>query len=333
MTMANRLITFVLCPQMLATSVSLPMELLQAAQSIAAAARRRKRTKLEFQLASLDGKPVATHTGISLTPDCTVTAIEQSHITYLPALWRNPEATLRRHAPMGAWLADQFARGHTIAGVGTGCCFMAEAALLDYKPATTHWYYFDEFAKKYPRVDLKRHAFITQANTLFCTGSVTSLADLTVFFIEELFDAQTARAVERHFFHEVRQAYQLKHHSKEEAYGHTDEIIAEAQTWLSDNAQKDVTVRELAHNLQMSLRTFNRRFKNATQQTPLQYLQKIRMRIAGELLQTTNLSIAEVAFKTGYQDVAHFAALFRKHFGTTPGQYRTTVRAKLFHVS
>lgn len=332
--MTAPLVTFVLFPHMLATSVSLPLELFRAARAFhLAKSPRRRAPKLDFRMVSVDGQPVATHTGLQIAPDARLDEVASAQITYLPALWRNPESVLRAHPQVGSWLRDQWRTGQTIAGVGTGCCFMAEAGLLDHKPATTHWFYFDQFEKRYPQVQLKRHAFITQAENLFCTGSVTSLADLTVFFIEELFDAETARAVERHFFHEVRQAYQLKHHSKEEAYGHTDEAIVQAQTWMNDNAAKAMTIKMLSEALQMSLRTFNRRFKNATGQTPNQYLQKVRMRNAGELLQTSNLSIAETAYKTGYQDVAHFSALFRKHFGTTPGQYRTTVRAKLFHVS
>ena len=329
--MTAKVVTFLLCPQMLATSVALPMEQLRAAESIASATTKGKSFALEFKLASLDGKPVTTHTGLKLIPDCAIEHITQSHITYLPALWRNPNPVLRSHSRITPWLRQQHLSGNTIAGVGTGCCFIAQAGLLNEKPATTHWYYFDEFEKKYPKVQLKRHAFITQADALYCTGSVTSLADLTVFFIEELFNLKIARDVERHFFHEVRQAYQLKHHSKEESYGHPDEVIAEAQAWMNENATKEVKIQVLAKELKMSLRTFNRRFKSATNNTPLQYLQKIKMRMAGEFLQTTNLSIAEIAFKIGYQDIAHFAALFRKHFGTTPSQYRTTVRAKLFH--
>ncbi len=316
---------------MLATSVALPMELLRAAESLSRTELKNKSIRLNIQLASLDGKPVTTHTGVTLAPDCAIQDISNSHITYLPALWRNPKPVLKRSESLFPWLKQQHRLGNTIAGVGTGCCFMGEASLLDHQPATTHWYYFDEFEKSYPLAELKRYAFITRAGSLFCTGSVTSLADLTVFFIEELFHTKIARDVERHFFHEVRQAYQLQHHTIEEAYGHPDEAIAQAQTWLSENLMHEVQIKTLAAELKMSLRTLNRRFKQATNQTPLQYLQTLRMRQAREFLQSTNLSIAEIAYKIGYLDTAHFSDLFKKHFATTPGQYRTTVRAKLFH--
>ena len=67
-------------------------------------------------------------------------------------------------------------------------------------------------------------------------------------------------------------------------------------------------------------------------QSPLQYLQEIRIETAKDLLQTSNLTISEVAYKVGYQDMGHFTALFKKLLATTPSDYRATVRAKLFTV-
>jgi transcriptional regulator GlxA family with amidase domain len=323
-------ITFFLCEQMLATSVALPMEQFRAAEGLQLASRRRNLEPLDFKLASLDGKPVKTHTGMVLQPDCAVMDLEVSDITYLPALWRNPKAVINRNLPLLQWLVKQKQLGGTIAGVGTGCCFMAEAGLLDFRPATTHWYYFEKFAQAYPRVILKRDYFITRSDNLFCAASVNSLADLTVFFIQERFGEQIARHVERHFFHEVRKAYPLIQAMQGEMQFHTDEQIAQAQSWMQQNAHTDIQIKDLADSLKMSLRNFNRRFKSATHLTPLQYLQNVRMRTAGELLHTSNLSIAEIAYKSGYQDLSHFTGLFKKYFGTTPSQYRTMVRAKLF---
>jgi transcriptional regulator GlxA family with amidase domain len=80
----------------------------------------------------------------------------------------------------------------------------------------------------------------------------------------------------------------------------------------------------------MGLRTLNRRFKTAVGQTPLEYLQEVRMNAARELLKTSNLSINEIADKVGYQDTGYFSSLFKKIFSTTPNAYRATVSGKLF---
>lgn len=326
-------IVFFLCDNMLATSVALPLEQFRAAEGMCSAANgRHSQPQLQFLLASIDGAPIKTNTGMTLQPDCAITDTGHASITYLPALWRNPKPVIERNRGIFAWLVEQQRHGGIIAGVGTGCCFMAEAGLLDFRPATTHWYYFDQFAESYPRVQLKRDYFITRSDNLFCSASVNALADLTVFFIQEKFGSRIARLVERHFFHEVRKTHPVTDHFKEQIQAHPDEEIAEAQSLIRHNPQQEIVVKDLAKKLKLSLRTFNRRFKNATNQTPTQYIQNVRMRAAGELLQTSNLSITEIAFKSGYQDLPHFTRLFKKHFGTTPSQYRATVRAKLFSV-
>lgn len=320
-------IVFYLCNHMLATSVALPLEQFRAAESMDTVRSKNKSLKLTYLLASKDGKPVRTHTGLNLVPDCCIHDIDHCDIAFLPALWRNPIPILRENSEITPWLLKQNRLGAIIAGVGTGCCFMAEAGLLDFRPATTHWFYFEEFARRYPDVQLRRQYFITHSENLFCAGSVNSMADLTIHFIQQLFDPTIARNVERHFFHEVRQAYPM---SINEDSPHPDESIARAQSWMRRHSHQPISVKQIAAQSQMSQRTFNRRFKAATSQTPLQYLQHIRLRNAGDLLQTSNLSVSEVAYQVGYQDLNHFTALFKKQFGTTPSQYRTTVRAKLF---
>ncbi len=331
-------VSFVLCEHMLATSVSLPLEQLRAAEALAQAdtPRRRQQDLLSVKLLSVDGTPVNTHTGICISPDSAIVSphdnatAESFDIIYLPALWRNPRPIIRKNAALLPWLQHHFENGAIIAGVGTGCFLMAEAGLLNNKPATTHWHYFDHFQERYPQVDLKRQYFITQAGNLYCTGSVNSLADLTIHFIQRYFSRTIASHVERHFFHEIRRAYESSVSYQDNIKAHPDEDIVQTQIWLQDNYGRDVNLAELAKQFDMSSRTFNRRFKNATGLPPLKYLQKTRMEAAKDLLQTTNLSIGEVMFKTGYHDSAHFNALFKSHHGTTPGQYRTTVRAKLF---
>ncbi|MDO6421722.1 GlxA family transcriptional regulator [Saccharophagus degradans] len=328
-------VVFLLCPNMLATSVTLPLELLRAAEALNNSARdlKNKNIKaLDIQLASVDGKPVKTHTGLTLNADCAVQDCDDADIVYLPALWRNPFPTVSGSPTTTAWLNNLYENGCTIAGVGTGCCFMAEAGLLDNKPATTHWHFFDAFQHRYPLVQLKRQYFITQAGNLYCTGSVNALADLTVLFIQRYYSKHVASHVERHFFHEIRQAYQSGTSLLEQENSHPDEEIIQTQIWLRDNFAKEIKLNDVAQLFSMSPRTFTRRFKNATGHTPLHYLQNIRIDVAKDLLQTSNLSVSEIMFRVGYHDPTHFTNLFKKSLGVTPSQYRTTVRAKLFSV-
>ena len=228
------------------------------------------------------------------------------------------------------WLKQEYQNGALICAVGTGCCFLAEAGLLDGKAATTHWHYFDQFHKDYPLAQLKRQYFITQAGNLYCAASVNSLADLTVHFIQRLFNKEIANHVERHFSHEIRRAYEASGFFEQEHSHHPDEEITQIQIWLQDNYYREIIMSQLGEKFSMSTRTLNRRFKTAVGVSPLYFLQEIRVNIAKDLLKTSNLSINEIADKVGYQDTSFFTTLFKKHLATTPISYRTTVRAKLF---
>jgi len=324
-----RHITFLLLNGMLATSATLPMEQLRAAEHDYRAKTKKRRQMIDLSLCADSRAAVETHTAIALLPHVDISDDHRPDIVFVPALWRNPMPLIRNQARTCRWLRSVANAGATIVGVGTGCCLIAEAGLLDHKAATTHWHYFDQFAARYPAVRLKRSHFITHDENIYCTASVNALAELTVYFIAKLFDADTARRVERQFFHDVRFA-RTASMLEGGTDAHPDEAIAEAQSWLRDHAAQPVNIATLAKNAGMSQRTFNRRFLSATGATPVKYLQRMRLDLACELLQETNLSQQEIAFRIGYHDSDYLTSLFKREFSITPGEYRTTVRAKLF---
>ena len=324
-------IGFLLCERMLLTSSILPMEMLLAAESaIQTMLPPEGRLPLVIQTIGQTENPVVTRTGMQWQPDRTLAIEEQWDLIYIPGLWRNPRPIIKQHASTLEWLRQQYHRGAIISAVGTGCCFLAEAGLLDDKAATTHWHYFDQFQRDYPQVHLKRQYFITQAGNLYCAASVNSLADLTVHFIQRFFGKAIASHVERHFSHEIRKSYESSGYFEKEDNPHPDEDITQIQIWLQDNYHRDIVLSHLAGRFGMSTRTFNRRFKAAVGRTPLEYLQEMRINIARDLLKTSNLSINEIADRVGYQDAGYFTILFRKLLATSPNDYRKTVRAKLF---
>ena len=322
-------LAFILTDQMLAASCLLPIEMWRAAAGTAAG-QARQPTALEVCLMSVDGSPVGTQAGLSLAPTAQLGESGPFDVVYLPALWRNPRPVLARNRALCPWLAAQHEAGATIAAVGTGCCFLAEAGLLDGKAATTHWHYFDRFARDYPQVRLKREFFITQAGRLYCAGSVNALADVTVHLIEQFFGRAVAGHVERNFSHEIRRPYDRYRYLEGDEWQHADETILEVQWRLQRDLATAWRVPTLAAEFGMSARTLDRRFRQATGQGPLAWLQAQRVLAAKELLASTNLSVKEIAFRVGYQDQGHFSRLFARDMTVTPGDYRRTVRAKVF---
>ena len=318
-----------LYPRALATSLALPMDVLQAAGQAASIAERGK-PQLEFQLAGITPQPISVVGGLQVAPNIALEEVAPCDMLLLPAMWRNPQPILRQQQAWLELLPELAAAGTIICSIGTAACFTAAAGLLDRRAATTHWNYFDEFAALYPRVQLKRRHLITQSDNLYCAGSVNSGADLMIHLVEEWFGQRIARAIESQFSPEIRRpfrahAYQSVHNS-----AHHDELVLSAQEWLQDQLHQPVSMAALADTLDCSPRTLNRRFKAVIGQTPSGYLRGQRLTAAKELLRTTNLAVGEVAWQVGLHDVSYFTSVFQKNIGQTPARYRHSVRGKLF---
>lgn len=323
-------IAFILVNQMLSTSISWPLEMWMSASQVSSS-HCNKLPPVSIKTVATQKDTIQCHAGLKLYPDDVLNKQQRFDLIYIPALWRNPRPTVKRERFVVKWLQKQYENGSTICSVGTGSCFVAETGLLDHKPATTHWYYFDRFAEDYPKIELKRQHFITEAGKLYCAASINSLADLTVHFIQRYYGKLVAQHIERHFSHEIRQPYGSINYAEKQNTNHPDELILQVQMWIQDNFANDITFKEIAIRFGMSERNFSRRFKSATGQTPNQFLQTLRMNNARDLLQYSNLGVGEIADRVGYSDMSYFAKKFKQHLSVSPREYRATVRAKLFN--
>jgi transcriptional regulator GlxA family with amidase domain len=319
-------ITLLALPGAIASSLTLPMEMLTAADQLARAANRHI-PPLQLTLAGPERGEVATASGLLVRCQRAWHEVEETDLLIVPSLWRNPVAHLRRYPQLLPWLQQLAHRQTLLCAVGTGSFFLAEAGLLEQRPATTHWFFFDQFARRYPSVQLKRHHLITGDGNLYCAGSVNSVADLTIHFIERFYGRQLAHQVEAQFSPEIRRPFESHAFSTDL---HSDELIIKAQDWLRARSTDPIRLDELAGHLGISLRTLNRRFQQATGTTPHAYLQQRRLDSARELLRTTDLGIREIAVTVGYGDSGYFARQFRSAMNQTPREYRHAVRGKLF---
>ncbi|MGR8949170.1 MAG: GlxA family transcriptional regulator [Gammaproteobacteria bacterium] len=322
-------LVFVLTNNMLAASSMLPIEMWRAAEQTRIATKSVGEA-LNLVTVSRNEEAVSTQAGIELLPTSSLACVTQADVVYMPALWRNPRPTLRENKTLLPWLQGLFEGGCLLAAVGTGCCFLAEAGLLDGKSATTHWHYLDQFQADYPRVLLKRDYFITQSGSIFCAASVNALADVTVYLIERFYGREIALHVERNFSHEIRRPYDKYRYFDGDDLQHSDELIVEVQLWMKRHLADTIPMSDIARRFGLSQRSLNRRFRQAIGLSPLDYLQGIRVDAAKELLHTTNLTVAEVSFRVGYQDQGHFNRIFQRQMVVTPSEYRKTVRAKVF---
>ncbi|XQW84601.1 GlxA family transcriptional regulator [Thalassotalea piscium] len=322
-------ISLILYDYMLATSVSLPVEMLRAGEALAYQ-ENKSAAKLNIQMVAESDKPVSTRSLIKLMPDIDVDHATLPDYAFIPSLWRNPRPALTKNPKLVTWLNTIWHQGTTLIGGGTGVCFMAESGMLDHHPATTHWHYVDQFRRDYPKVDLKPDFFITQSDRIYCAASLNALADIVVHIIFQIYGRNAAQHVERNFSHEIRKPYEQQRYLEGAVDRHPDELISQIQFWMQTNLNADLSIAELAKQFGISQRTLTRRFKAANGINAIKFWQRLKIEMAKELLASSNLSIQEISYQVGYQDQGQLTRLFKQELDLTPREYRATVRKKLF---
>lgn len=316
---------------LLITSLTLPIEMLKAGEAYAKSHIDKATFRaLEINLVGQTTQPIKNRSGLAIIPDCTFANAPKSDLIIVPGIWRNPRPVVHANDGLVNWLSQSWHDSSHIIGVGTGNCLLAQGGLLDGHPATTHWHYAEQFKRDYPKVLLKPDFFITQSERLYSVASLNALADVIVHIISQYYGQKAAQHVERNFSHEIRKPYEDQRYLEGAVDKHPDELIAQIQFWLKNNLSGEHTLKKVAVLFGLSYRTFNRRFRSATNQSPVEYWQQLRVQTAKELLASSNLSIQEIALEVGYNDQGHLTRVFKKVLNQTPSEYRKVVRRKLF---
>lgn len=323
-------VTIIAVPKALGSTVTIPLEMLSAANDVARARRQLDKLVTIDLASSTDTTETVLSGGMRIKCQTTLNDISNTDLIFIPGIWGNPRSSLPKLKPMMNWLVQQYAAGSTLCSIVTGSYLLAETGLLQGKSATTHWRFFDEFSKRYPGIKLQRKRFITSDGRLYCTGSINAVRDIMLHFLEQLYGESIASEIAQQFTHELKRSYESLLLNEDQQRSHHDEEIIKVQEWLDQNSQSDVLISALAKRFKLSARSLNRRFKLATNVSPLQYLQGLRIEHAKELLKQSNLAVSEVADMVGYQDASYFTSLFKKVTAITPIEYRSLVRNKLF---
>ncbi|MCF7980797.1 MAG: helix-turn-helix domain-containing protein [Pseudomonadales bacterium] len=276
----------------------------------------------EVILASEDGKPVSFEGGVTISPDRAVSQIKKTDLIFIPTIGLDLEMVFSKNKKMLNFLKHQANKGVRIAAVCTGVSMLAEAGLLNDRPATTHWALADQYHKRYPLVHWKSELFITESDNIFCGGGVYASLDLCLFLVERLAGYDIAKQAGQALLIDPPRTWQASFSAPLVHRQHHDEVVSRAQEYMHEYFNAQFTMDDLAHQMGMSTRNFNRRFKNATGETPLAYLHKLRINYAKTLLETNFKSIQEVCYNVGYEDIPFFRSIFKRYTGLTPKQYK-----------
>jgi transcriptional regulator GlxA family with amidase domain len=272
--------------------------------------------------ASVDGRATQPASPVRIAPRCAIRDVRKADLIFVPAMSVDVGVMLRRHAAVVPWLQRWHRKGTQIAGVCAGVPLLAEAGLLDGRPATTHWALAEAYRKRYPQVRWQPEYFITEADGVYCGGGVNAALDLSLYLVERFCGREVAVRCAKALLIEMPRVSQAGFAELPLQIQHSDEAIEKAQDWLHRNFASELRVDDLARRLGMSPRNFARRFKDATGQTPLGYVQRLRVDVAKRFLERGRKRIQEVSSAVGYDDALFFRELFKRHTGLAPNQYR-----------
>ena len=315
-------ITVLLLDQMFSSTAIGPMEVFRHAGSLwnvltgtALAPRFRVTT------ASADGGPVRCDGGIQIQPNVALKDVRKPDLIFVPTTGLNID-DVERNASIVPWLKRRSTRGVAIASVCSGVGLVAAAGLLDGKRATTHWGLAERFREKYPKVKWMPELMVTEDRGFYCGGGVNASLDLSIYLVERFCGHEVAMQTAKALLIETPRAWQAGFAIVPLKTDHTDDTISSAQEWMHKNFAKSFSLEDLAERVGMSMRNFVRRFKQATGDTPLIYLQKLRVAAAKRMLENNHRTMPEISAAVGYQDVVFFRSLFQRHTGILPSEYR-----------
>ncbi len=276
----------------------------------------------ETEILTSDGLSVNAFGGIPVHPHRSVHEVEKTdYVIVAPSLPSGLPMNSNLET-VSHWITTQRANEATIATVCTGTFLLAEMGLLNGKEATTNLQFARLFRQTYPDVKLKPEQMMTQDDGIISTGAATAVFNLILHIISEFGSEKLASACAKTFLIDSARESQTPYLVSLPIKNHGDSQVLMAQIIIEDNFSDIRTVDGVAKKVGISLRHFNRRFKQATGESPLKYLQKIRIDAAREMLETTKDPIDEITWAVGYQDVSSFCRLFKQPTDLSPKAYR-----------
>lgn len=275
----------------------------------------------EVEIVSKDGRPVKCLNNVMLSPHRSFDAVKKTDLIIVPSI-TDVEKTIFYGQEQLKWLTDHHQQGTSIASVCTGAFFLAQTGLLDHKTATTHWGFVDLFRQMFPKVNLKPERLITDEESLYCAGALAAGIDLAVYLVKKYCGHEVAIECSKALIHDMSRQSQAPYSVFQFQKNHSDNTIKLAQQWLEDNYPREIDLNEVANLHGMSRRTFERRFKKATGDTPLCYLQRTRVEAAKRLMETNSGTFDTISYDVGYETSNHFREVFKKHTGLLPTEYQ-----------
>lgn len=255
----------------------------------------------------------------SVHPDTNIKDVVKTDLVIIPAV--KPES-LHLNAAFISWVTEQYKRGAEVASLCVGAFLLASTGLLKGKKCTTHWMAAEYFRQQFPEVKLVAEKVVTDEHGIYTSGGAYTFVNLLLHITEKYCGRdvaiQISKQIEVDIDRETQAPFTIFTAQKE----HEDEPIKKVQEYIESNIDKKISVEQLAGLALISKRNFERRFKKATANTPVEYLQRVKIEAARRSLETGRENINEVMYAVGYSDSKAFRTVFKKITGLSPLDYR-----------
>ena len=255
----------------------------------------------------------------SVHPDVLMKDVKKTDLIIIPAI---EPRSLQLNVDFIPWINEQYKLGGEVASLCVGAFLLASTGLLKGKKCTTHWLAADAFRQMFPDVLLVTEKIITEDNGIYASGGAYSFINLILHLIEKYCGRDVAVFISKVLEVEIERKSQSPFTVFMGQKEHEDEPIKKAQEYIESNVKEKISVDQLAGLFLISKRNFERRFKKATANTPVEYLQRVKIEAAKKSLESGRENINEVMYAVGYSDSKAFRTTFKKITGLSPLDYR-----------
>lgn len=255
--------------------------------------------------------------------DLLIGDVEKTDLIVIPAIDGEISGAIEQNKDFIPWIVKQYRGGAEIASLCLGAFLLASTGLLKGKKCATHWLAENDFRRMFPDVSLVTEKIITDEHGIYSSGGAFSYLNLILYLIEKYAGREIAVLSAKVFAIELDRENQLSFTIFQGQKEHEDEPVKKIQEFIENNFQEKITIDQLASMQAIGRRNLERRFKKATSNTIVEYIQRVKMEAAKISLESSRENINEVMYKVGYTDNKAFRTTFKRITGLSPIQYRS----------
>lgn len=281
-----------------------------------------KKPVFEVEYVGLREYVPANHGEYTIKTNRLLKDVTETDLLIIPPAFGDTARGVAANAEAIPYFKKLHEKGAGIASLCIGAFLLAETGLLNGKKCSTHWAHIQEFRERYPDVEVEDGAIITEHGNIYSSGGASSLWNLILYLVEKFADRETAVMVSKYFALDIGRDNQYQFAIFKGQRNHGDDDIEKVQDYIEENYCEKLSIESLSNLINIGRRTFERRFKEATNNTPITYIQRVRIEAAKKIFEAARKNVTETMFDVGYTDTKAFRGTFKKITGLTPIEYR-----------